>query len=159
MAVKKKKQKPETPKKKKKPAAATGPIGIKPYRPKKGEEYMNDAQMEHFKRVLEIWKEQLRAERSRTVKDMQEEAAVYPDPVDRADQEQRFSLELRAEDRNRKLIKKIDDAIERINCGDYGFCDECGAEIGVKRLDARPTATLCIECKTVAEIREKQIGG
>lgn len=120
---------------------------------------MNDMQMEHFKRVLEIWKEQLRAERSRTVKDMQEEATVYPDPIDRADQEQRFSLELRAEDRNRKLIKKIDDAIERINCGDYGFCDECGAEIGVKRLDARPTATLCIECKTVAEIREKQIGG
>ncbi|KPJ67400.1 MAG: hypothetical protein AMJ43_03835 [Coxiella sp. DG_40] len=145
--------------KEKKPPAYAGPLGIKPYCPKKGEAYMNDQQLEHFKKVLEIWREQLRAERSRTVRDMQNEAANFPDPVDRADQEQRFSLELKSEDRNRKLIKKIDEALDRIQGGDYGYCDDCGAEIGIKRLEARPTATQCIECKTIAEIREKQIVG
>lgn len=144
---------------KKKPSAYAGPLGIKPYRPKKGEAYMNDKQLEHFRKVLEIWREQLRAERSRTVRDMQDEAANFPDPVDRADQEQRFSFELRTEDRNRKLLKKIDEALDRIKGGDYGYCDDCGAEIGIKRLEARPTATQCIECKTIAEIREKQIVG
>ena len=145
--------------KKKKPPAYAGPLGIKPYHAKKGEAYMNDEQLEHFRKVLEIWREQLRAERSRTVHDMQDEAANFPDPVDRADQEQRFSFELRTEDRNRKLLKKIDEALDRIKGGDYGYCDDCGAEIGIKRLEARPTATQCIECKTVAEIREKQIVG
>jgi DnaK suppressor protein len=145
--------------KKKKPPAYAGPLGIKPYYPKKGEAYMNDKQLEHFRKVLEIWREQLRAERSRTVRDMQDEAANFPDPVDRADQEQRFSFELRTEDRNRKLLKKIDEALDRIKGGDYGYCDDCGAEIGIKRLEARPTATQCIECKTIAEIREKQIVG
>lgn len=136
----------------------TGPIGVKPYRPKKGEEYMNDAQLEHFKNILNSWKQQLQEERDRTVHDMKIDAANYPDPADRAYQEERFNLELKARDRARKLLKRIDDALEQIKNKDYGFCEECGAEIGLKRLEARPIATQCIECKTVAEIREKQTG-
>ncbi|MCK4608100.1 MAG: RNA polymerase-binding protein DksA [Gammaproteobacteria bacterium] len=137
----------------------TGPVDVKPYRAKKDEEYMGGEQLKHFEHILHLWKEQLMEERSRTVQDMQTDAANYPDPVDRAYQEERFNLELKARDRERKLLKRINDALERIKGGDYGFCADCGADIGLKRLEARPIAMKCIECKTVDEIREKQIGG
>ena len=127
-----------------------------PYKPKRGEEYMNEKQREHFKTILLTWKSELMQEVDRTVSHMKDEAANFPDPADRATQEEEFSLELRTRDRERKLIKKIDSTIERIEQDDYGFCDACGVEIGIKRLEARPTATLCIDCKTLDEIKEKQ---
>ncbi|PLW84432.1 RNA polymerase-binding protein DksA [Kineobactrum sediminis] len=136
--------------------AATGYNSIEPYKAKRGEEYMNEAQREHFRKILRAWKSDLMEEVDRTVSHMKDEAANFPDPADRATQEEEFSLELRTRDRERKLIKKIDATIERINQDDYGFCDACGVEIGIKRLEARPTATLCIDCKTLAEIKEKQ---
>ena len=129
-----------------------------PYKPKRGEEYMNEKQREHFKAILSTWKAELMQEVDRTVSHMKDEAANFPDPADRATQEEEFSLELRTRDRERKLIKKIDSTVERIEQDDYGFCDACGVEIGVRRLEARPTATLCIDCKTLDEIREKQRG-
>ena len=129
-----------------------------PYQPKEGEEYMSDAQRAHFRNMLLDWKQDLMEEVDRTVHHMQEDAANFADPSDRATQEEEFSLELRARDRERKLIKKIDQTIDRIDQDDYGFCDSCGVEIGIRRLEARPTATLCIDCKTLAEIREKQTG-
>ncbi len=119
---------------------------------------MNETQLAHFQEMLNNWKQQLIEEMNRTVEHMQRDASNFPDPVDRASQEEEFSLELRTRDRERKLIRKINEAIERIQEGDYGYCLECGSEIGVKRLEARPTATQCIECKTIAEIREKQTG-
>ena len=127
-----------------------------PYKPKRGEEYMNEKQREHFKTILLTWKSELMQEVDRTVNHMKDEAANFPDPADRATQEEEFSLELRTRDRERKLIKKIDSTIERIEQDDYGFCHACGVEIGIKRLEARPTATLCIDCKTLDEIKEKQ---
>jgi len=129
-----------------------------PYKPKKGEEYMNEEQREHFKKILLDWREQLMQEVDRTVHHMQDDAANYPDPADRATQEEEFSLELRTRDRERKLIKKIDSTIELIVQDDYGFCDSCGIEIGIRRLEARPTANKCIDCKTLDEIKEKQLG-
>ncbi|MEM7690819.1 MAG: RNA polymerase-binding protein DksA [Pseudomonadota bacterium] len=129
---------------------------FEPYKPKRGEEYMNENQREHFKMILLDWKSQLMEEVDRTVSHMKDEAANFPDPADRATQEEEFSLELRTRDRERKLIKKIDSTIERIEQDDYGFCDACGVEIGIKRLEARPTASLCIDCKTLDEIKEKQ---
>lgn len=133
--------------------------GFVPYQEKKGEEYMNPDQLAHFAAILNSWKQELMEEVDRTVHHMQDEAANFPDPADRASQEEEFSLELRARDRERKLIKKIDQTLQRIEEDDYGFCDSCGVEIGIRRLEARPTATLCIDCKTLAEIKEKQIGG
>ena len=130
-----------------------------PYTPKKGEEYMNDAQKEHFRQILMSWKAELMEEVDRTVSHMKDEAANFPDPADRATQEEEFSLELRTRDRERKLIKKIDKTIDRITDDDYGFCDTCGIDIGIRRLEARPTATLCIDCKTLDEIKEKQEHG
>ncbi len=129
-----------------------------PYVEKKGEEYMNEAQAEHFKQILLAWKQELMEEVDRTVHHMKEDASNYADPSDRATQEEEFSLELRTRDRERKLIKKIDKTLDRIEEDDYGFCDSCGVEIGIRRLEARPTATLCIDCKTLAEIKEKQTG-
>jgi DnaK suppressor protein len=129
---------------------------FEPYTPKRGEEYMSEAQQEHFKTILRRWKAELMEEVDRTVTHMKDEAANFPDPADRATQEEEFSLELRTRDRERKLIKKIDSTIERIDQDDYGFCDACGVEIGIKRLEARPTATLCIDCKTLDEIKERQ---
>ena len=129
-----------------------------PYKPKKGEEYMNEKQREHFKQILLDWREQLMQEVDRTVHHMQDDAANYPDPADRATQEEEFSLELRTRDRERKLIKKIDSTIEAIAQDDYGFCESCGIEIGIRRLEARPTANKCIDCKTLDEIKEKQLG-
>ncbi len=130
-----------------------------PYTPKKGEEYMSDEQLAHFKAMLQNWRSELMQEVDRTVSHMKDEAANFPDPADRATQEEEFSLELRTRDRERKLIRKIDQTIERIEQDDYGFCDACGVEIGIKRLEARPTAELCIDCKTLAEIKEKQERG
>jgi len=132
---------------------------LAPYQEKAGEEYMNDAQLGHFKKILFAWRDQLRKEVDRTVNHMQDEAANFPDPVDRAAQEEEFSLELRTRDRERKLIKKIEKTLKRIEEDDFGFCDSCGIEIGIKRLEARPTADLCIDCKTMAEIKEKQLQG
>ena len=120
---------------------------------------MNEEQKEHFKEILKIWKFQLMEEVDRTVNHMQEEASNYPDPADRASQEEEFSLELKTRDRERRLIRKIDTTIDLIDQDDYGYCESCGVEIGVRRLEARPTATQCIDCKTLAEIREKQIRG
>ncbi len=129
-----------------------------PYKVKKGEEYMNTAQQEHFKVILHAWKQDLMEEVDRTVNHLKEDAANFADPNDRASQEEEFSLELRARDRERKLTNKINDTLELIEQGDYGFCETCGVEIGIRRLEARPTASLCIDCKTLAEIKEKQLG-
>lgn len=126
------------------------------YKPKKGEDYMGDPQKDHFRSILQNWKAQLMEEVDRTVTHMKDEAANFPDPADRATQEEEFSLELRARDRERKLIRKIDSTMDLIDADDYGFCNDCGIEIGIKRLEARPTATLCIDCKTLDEIKEKQ---
>ena len=131
--------------------------GIKPYSVAEGEEYMNNRQREHFRKVLLAWKAELIQEVSRTMHAMQDETANHPDPNDRASQETDMSLELRNRERERKLIKKIDEAVSRIDADDYGYCENCGVEIGVQRLEARPTATLCIDCKTLDEIREKQM--
>ena len=133
------------------------PFSFEPYQEIEGEEYMNEAQLAHFEKILNDWKSDLRAEVDRTVHHMQDDAANFPDPSDRATQESEFSLELRTRDRERKLIKKIDEAINSISTADYGYCETCGVEIGIRRLEARPTATLCIDCKTLEEIREKQM--
>ncbi len=130
-----------------------------PYQAAKDEEYMNDAQKEHFRQILLSWKQQLMEEVDSTIHHLQEEASNFADPSDRASQEEEFSLELRTRDRERKLIKKISEAMERIDEDDYGFCEACGIDIGIRRLEARPTATMCIDCKTLAEIKEKQVGG
>ena len=136
-----------------------GPVpGIAPYVGKKGEEYMSDRQVAHFRNILQTWKRSLMEEVDRTVHHMQDDAANFPDPNDRATQESEFSMELRARDRERKLIKKIDESIRHLDNDDFGYCEACGVEIGVKRLEARPTATLCIDCKILDEIREKQMG-
>ena len=144
----------------KKVARAVGNVqnfdDFKPYKPSRGESYMNEEQLEHFRGLLLHWRAELVDEVTRTVSHMKDEASNFPDPADRATQEEEFSLELRTRDRERKLIKKIDGTLERITIDDYGYCDACGIEIGVKRLEARPTATLCIDCKTLSEIKERQ---
>jgi DnaK suppressor protein len=114
--------------------------------------------LKHFEGILKNWKKELMQEVDRTVMHMQDEASNFPDPNDRATQESEFSLELRTRDRERRLIKKIEDALSNIDSGDYGYCETCGVEIGIRRLEARPTATQCIDCKTLDEIREKQMG-
>jgi DnaK suppressor protein len=132
---------------------------FEPYKEKRGEEYMNEKQREHFKKLLLEWKRDLMTEVDRTVNHMKDDAANFPDPADRATQEEEFSLELRTRDRERKLIKKIDKTVEMIDANDYGYCEQCGVEIGIRRLEARPTATLCVDCKTLDEIRERQTVG
>jgi DnaK suppressor protein len=135
----------------------TAPIhGIAPYKPKRGEDYMSDAQLEHFRKILSAWKRELMYEVDRTVHHMQDEAANFPDPNDRATQESEFGLELRTRDRERKLLRKIDSALARIDEGSYGFCEETGEEIGLKRLEARPVATLCLEAQERRELAERQ---
>ncbi len=119
---------------------------------------MNSDQRDHFKVILHAWKQDLMEEVDRTVNHLKEDAANFADPNDRASQEEEFSLELRARDRERKLTNKINDTLELIEQDEYGYCDTCGVEIGIRRLEARPTATLCIDCKTLAEIKEKQLG-
>lgn len=127
-----------------------------PYTEDRGEEYMSDGQLDHFRELLLAWKKQLQQEVERTVHHMRDDATNYADPADRATQEEEFALELRTRDRERKLIRKIDQTLEMIRKEDYGYCEQCGVEIGLRRLEARPTATLCIDCKTLEEIREKQ---
>jgi len=135
----------------------TGPIhGITPYQPKRGEQYMSDGQLDHFREILNAWKRELMFEVDRTVHHMQDEAANFPDPNDRATQESEFGLELRTRDRERKLLRKIDAALVRIDEGTYGFCEETGEEIGLKRLEARPVATLCLEAQERRELAERQ---
>ncbi len=135
----------------------SGPIhGIAPYKAKRGEQYMSDAQLEHFRKILTAWKRELMYEVDRTVHHMQDEAANFPDPNDRATQESEFGLELRTRDRERKLLRKIDSALLRIDEGTYGYCDETGEEIGLKRLEARPVATLCLEAQERRELAERQ---
>lgn len=128
-----------------------------PYVPQEDEEYMNKNQLFHFRQILENWKAELSQDIDRTVHAMQDEVTLFADPNDRASQESDMALELRNRDRERKLIKKIDETIARIDADDYGYCESCGVEIGLKRLEARPTATLCIDCKTLDEMREKQV--
>ena len=135
-----------------------GPRNVKPYIAKRGELYMSKEQLEHFRNILNSWKRDLMVEVDRTVSHMKDEAANFPDPNDRATQEEEFSLELRTRDRERKLIRKIDEALKRIEDGSYGYCLETGEEIGIKRLEARPVATLSIEAQERRERRERQYG-
>lgn len=128
-----------------------------PYQPAPGEEYMNEKQRDHFRNILNLWKADLSEDIDRTVHTMQDEVTMFADPNDRASQESDMTLELRNRDRERKLIKKIDETLGKINENEYGYCESCGVEIGLKRLEARPTATLCIDCKTLDEIRERQV--
>ena len=138
-------------------AVLTGPLhGFTPYQRDRGEGYMNDEQLEHFRAILEAWKQELMEEVDRTVLHMKDEAANFPDPNDRATQESEFGLELRTRDRERKLLRKISQAIQRIDDGTYGYCEETGEEIGLKRLEARPVATLCVEAQERRELAERQ---
>jgi len=135
-----------------------GPRNVQPYIARRGEQYMNKEQTEHFRTILHTWKRDLMEEVDRTVLHMKDEAANFPDPNDRATQESEFSLELRTRDRERKLIRKIDEALKRLEDGSYGYCLETGEEIGIKRLEARPVATLSLEAQERRERREKQYG-
>ncbi len=138
---------------------ATPELGqFTPYEAKSGEEYMSAGQRQHFREILETWKSNLMEEVDRTVHHMQDEAANFPDPTDRATQESEFSLELRTRDRERKLIRKIEKTLRRLDDDEFGFCESCGSEIGIRRLEARPTADLCVDCKSLEEIRERQLG-
>lgn len=130
--------------------------GVKPYTLKADEAYMSKAQLEHFRELLTVWKKALLEGGDETIHDLKELAEVPADISDQATLEETFTLRLRARDREHKLINKIDEAIKLIDNGEYGYCEECGIEIGIRRLEARPTATLCIDCKTLAEVREKQ---
>jgi DnaK suppressor protein len=128
-----------------------------PYQPKPDEDYMSKDQLNHFRSILNNWKSELSEEIDRTVHTMQDEVTMFADPNDRASQESDMTLELRNRDRERKLIKKIDETLRNIDNDEYGYCEGCGVEIGLKRLEARPTATLCIDCKTLDELRERQV--
>ena len=123
------------------------------------EDYMNTEQRDHFRELLHSWRRDLMEEVDRTVSHMKDEASNFPDPADRASQEEEFSLELRTRDRERKLIRKIDNTLELLETDDYGYCDTCGIEIGIRRLEARPTATECVDCKTLSELKEKTTRG
>ncbi len=136
---------------------ANGTLEFEPYKAKRGEEYMNERQEAHFRSILSAWRQELMEEVDRTMHHMRDDASNFPDPNDRATQESEFSLELRTRDRERKLIKKIGQTIDRLDDHDYGWCDSCGVEVGIRRLEARPTATLCIDCKTIQEQKEKQM--
>ncbi len=136
-----------------------GSMGIAPYQESANEVYMNEHQRAHIEKILLAWRQSLMEEVDRTVTHMKDEAANFPDPSDRASQEEEFNIELRTRDRERKLIKKIEDALERLLEDDFGYCEACGIEIGLRRLEARPTATLCIDCKTLSEIKERQNQG
>ena len=139
------------------PSVLTGPVrGFQPYQPKRNEDYMSDDQLAHFRQILLAWKRELMEEVDRTMHHMKDDASNPPDPNDRATQETEFGLELRTRDRERKLLKKIDSALARIDEGSYGFCEETGEEIGLRRLEARPVATLCVEAQERRELAEKQ---
>lgn len=133
------------------------PYKFEPYMIAEGETYMNDRQLTHFRSILEAWKKELMKEVDNTLLEMKEASVtVLADPNDRATQEETFNLELRTRDRERKLIRKIEEALQQIDNREYGYCESCGVEIGIRRLEARPTAVLCIDCKTLDEIREKR---
>ena len=149
----------KAPAKKVKATIANNKSKIAAYKPKKGEKYMSAAMKKHFVAVLLLWKEHLKDEMQKTFDHLRTKGETYADPVDRASQEEEFAFELRTRDRERKLISKIGISIEQIKQDDYGWCESCGDEIGVKRLEARPTATHCIHCKTLDEIKEKQLNG
>ena len=134
----------------------TEDLTFTPYKPAKDEEYMSDAQLEHFAAILKRWKQQLQGDADRTKSYIQDESSAMPDINDRASQEEELALALRTRDRERKLIRKIEKSIAEIDNGDYGFCETCGVEIGLRRLEARPTATQCIDCKTLSEMKERQ---
>ena len=135
----------------------SGPVrGFEPYRPKRGEPYMSEGQVEHFRELLNAWRRELMEEVDRTMLHMKDDAANFPDPSDRATQESDFGLELRTRDRERKLLRKIDSALLRIEDGSYGYCEETGDEIGLRRLEARPVATLCLEAQERRELAERQ---
>ena len=129
---------------------------IKPYALKKNEKYMNAKQKQHFQEILVSWKEQLQIEQDRTADKIQKNVSHFPDESDRATHEEEFTLELRTRERERKLLSKISESIEDLKSDDYGYCASCGIEIGIRRLEARPTATRCIDCKTIEEIHERQ---
>lgn len=133
-------------------------LGIKPYKAKKTEEYMCTSMRDHFKQILTLLRKRIMEEADRTVHHMKDDAVNYPDPNDRASQEEEFRLELRARDRERRLLKKIEESLQLLVNKEYGYCEVCGVEIGLRRLEARPTATLCIDCKMLDEIKEKQKG-
>ena len=136
-----------------------GPIhGVQPYQPEAGEEYMSDEQLSHFREILLNWKRELMEEVDRTIHHLQDEPSNFPDPNDRATQESEFGLELRTRDRERKLLRKIDSALARVEDGSYGFCEETGEEIGLRRLEARPIATLCLEAQERHEMTERHFG-
>ena len=129
---------------------------ISSYKPKKNEKYMNDKQQKHFQDILGTWKEQLQIEQDRTADKIQQNVSHFPDESDRATHEEEFTLELRTRERERKLLSKINESIDDLKSDDYGYCSSCGIEIGIRRLEARPTATRCIDCKTIEEIHERQ---
>ena len=129
---------------------------IKPYALKKNEKYMNAKQKQHFVAILDSWAEQLQIEQDRTADKIQDNVSNFPDESDRATHEEEFTLELRTRERERKLLSKINESIDDLKSNDYGFCASCGIEIGIRRLEARPTATRCIDCKTIEEIHERQ---
>lgn len=134
-------------------------VNFVPYAPDEGEDYMNARQVEHFRGMLETWRRELMEQVDRTVNHLQDEASNFPDPVDRATQEEELGIELRTRDRERRLIRKITETLTRIDRDDYGYCDTCGVEIGLRRLEARPTATQCVDCKALEELRERQLRG
>ena len=129
---------------------------IKPYALKKNEKYMNAKQKQHFVAILDSWAEQLQIEQNRTADKIQENVTNFPDESDRATHEEEFTLELRTRERERKLLSKINESIDDLKSNNYGYCASCGIEIGIRRLEARPTATRCIDCKTIEEIHERQ---
>ncbi len=135
----------------------TNPLDFKPYEPKKGEEFMSEGQLKHFQTILEALREDIRVKMETSKNQMKEEPENFSDPVDRASQEEELSLGLREQDRERKLMRKIEETLQLLKEGDYGYCQSCGAEIGLRRLEARPTATQCIDCKTLDELKEKQL--
>jgi len=148
---------PPPPRRRSSGSLLSGPVrGFTPYQPKRGEDYMNTDQLEHFRQLLLAWKRELMEEVDRTMLHMKDDAANFPDPNDRATQESEFGLELRTRDRERKLLKKIDSALGRIDDGSYGFCEETGDQIGLRRLEARPVATLCVEAQERRELAERQ---
>ena len=157
LTTKKSTPKKKTPKKLALKKKRTGPVSS--YKGRKGEKYMSAAMKRHFNIVLLEWREHLKEEMQKTFNHLKNKGESYADPIDRASQEEEFAFELRTRDRERKLINKIASSIEQIKQNDYGYCHDCGCEIGVKRLEARPTATHCIDCKTLDEIKEKQLGG
>jgi len=132
-------------------------LSFEPYEAKKGEEYMAAPQKQHFEKILLAWRDTIHSKMNMVKSQMKGEAENFADPVDRASQEEELSLELREQDRERKLVRKIEESLESLKQGDYGYCESCGAEIGIRRLEARPTATQCIDCKTLDEIKEKQL--